>query len=89
MLRENRDGGYRKSTKKDLRGGSDGSFGSGGSGGKAGKAISGEDCIKYVGGPMRSYMGKSDNTVLLELVVRPPISVDDDCVIQFDGARII
>ena len=72
MLRENRDGGYKKSTKKDLRGGSDGSFGGGG------VALSGEDCIKYVGGPLRSYMGKSGNGVLLELVVRPPISVDSD-----------
>ena len=26
--------------------------------------------------------GKSDNTLLLELVVRPPISVNYDCVIQ-------
>lgn len=75
MLRETRDGGYKKSTKRSLRGGSDGSFLGGGA------ALSGEDCIKYVGGPLRSYMGKSGNTVLLELVVRPPISVDDDSVL--------
>ena len=72
MLRENRDGGYRKAIKKDLRGGTDGSFLGGGA------ALTGEDCIKYVGGPLRSYMGKSGNTVLLEVVVRPPISIDDE-----------
>jgi len=71
MLRENRDGGYKKAIKKDLRGGSDGSF-------AGGVAISGAPAIKYVGGPLRSYMGKSGKTVLLELVVRPPISVDDE-----------
>lgn len=71
MLRETRDGGFKKSTKRDLRGGTDGSFG-------GGAALTGEDCIKYVGGPLRSYMGKSGNTVLFELVVRPSISVDVD-----------
>ncbi len=59
MLRENRDGGYKKAIKKDLRGGTDGSFG-------GGVALTGQDCIKYVGGPMRSYMGKSGNSVLIE-----------------------
>lgn len=76
MLRENRDGGYKKATKKELRGGTDGSFVGGGA------ATSGEDCIKYVGGPLRSYMGKSGNTILLEVVVRPPISIDNDEIIS-------
>ena len=73
MLREDRDGNKKKATKKDLRGGSDGSFGVGGGG-----AIGGVDCIKYVGGPLRSYMGKSERTLLLELVIRPPISAEDE-----------
>ena len=73
MLREDRDGNVKKTIKKDLRGGSDGSFGVGGGG-----AIGGADCIKYVGGPLRSYMGKSERTLLFELVIRPPISVQDD-----------
>ena len=81
MLRETRDGGFKKSIKKDLRGGSDGSFVGGGG------AIGGQDCIKYVGGPLRSYMGKSGNTVLFELVVRPPISVDntDEVIPELDN----
>jgi len=69
MLREDRDGGYKKAITKDLRGGSDGTSVVGG-----GIALGGEDCIKYVGGPMRSYMGKSGKSLLLEMVVRPPIS---------------
>ena len=73
MLREDRDGNKKKTIKKDLRGGSDGSFGLGGGG-----SISGVDCIKYVGGPLRSYMGKSERTLLFELVIRPPISAEDD-----------
>ena len=73
LLREDRNGNSKKAIKKDLRGGSDGSFGVGGGG-----AISGADCIKYVGGPLRSYMGKSERTILFELVVRPPISVEDE-----------
>ncbi len=31
-----------------------------------------------VGGPLRSYMGKSERSILLEVVVRPPISVEDE-----------
>jgi len=73
MLREDRDGNVKKRTKKDLRGGSDSSFGIGGGG-----EIGGADCIKYVGGPLRSYMGKSKRALLLELVIRPPISVEDE-----------
>ena len=67
MLRgPNRDGLYTKATKKALRGGGDGTL----SGGTAG---GGEDCVKYVGGALRSYSGKSGKTSLLEVVVRPPI----------------
>lgn len=74
MLREDRDGNFKKSTKKDLRGGSDGSsFAVGG----GSSSIAGEECIKYVGGPLRSYMGKSEKSILLELVLRPPVCVED------------
>jgi len=72
MLKEDRDGKTTKRIKKDLRGGSDEKFGVGG-----GASISGEDCVKYVGGPLRGYMGKSERSILLELVVRPPISVEN------------
>ncbi|CAJ1945629.1 unnamed protein product [Cylindrotheca closterium] len=75
MLRgPNRDGFYTKATKKNLRGGGDGTLAGGSAGG-------GEDCIKYVGGALRSYAGKSGKTTLLEVVVRPPIgkqSLDGD-----------
>jgi len=67
----NRDGLYVKKTSKDLRGGSDGSFGSG-------SASAGVDCIKYVGGPLRRYSGKSGKTTLLEIVLRPPIGKLND-----------
>ncbi len=85
MLRQDRDGNFKKmpTTKKDLRGGSDGSLGLGSGGGGKGKnalpanAMGGEDCIKYVGGPLRCYSGKSQRTLLLELVIRPPSTVVD------------
>lgn len=68
MLRgPNRDGYYTKATKKDLRGGGDGTL----AGGATGTA--GEDSVKYVGGALRCYGGKSGKTTLLEVVVRPPI----------------
>jgi len=83
MLRgPNRDGLYTKSTAKDLRGGGDGSFLGGGGGGGAsteddkGVSTGGEDCVKYVGGPLRSYEGKSGKTVVLEVTIRPPISAE-------------
>eukprot|EP00980_Cylindrotheca_fusiformis_P027987 scaffold22575_cov141-Cylindrotheca_fusiformis.AAC.18 len=67
MLRgPNRDGFFTKATKKDLRGGGDGTLAGGSAGG-------GEDSVKYVGGALRSYTGKSGKTTLLEVVVRPPI----------------
>jgi SpoVK/Ycf46/Vps4 family AAA+-type ATPase len=64
-------GEYKKATTKKLRGGSDGSLGSGAS-------TTGDDCVKYVGGPLRSYAGQSGNTVVLEIVIRPPINTDVD-----------
>lgn len=74
MLRgPNRDGIYTKATQKDLRGGGDGTLAGGSAGG-------GEDCVKYVGGALRSYSGKSGKTTLLEVVVRPPIGKE-----QSDG----
>jgi hypothetical protein len=74
MLRgPNRDGFYTKATKKALRGGGDGTLAGGSAGG-------GEDCVKYVGGALRSYSGKSGKTTLLEVVVRPPIGKE-----QLDG----
>ena len=82
MLRgPNRDGLYTKSTAKDLRGGGDGSFLGGGGGtsnadGDKGVSTGGEDCVKYVGGPLRSYESKSGKTVVLEVTIRPPISAE-------------
>ena len=72
MLRgPNAQGLYRKATTKSLRGGGDGSL-------AGSKATTGDDCIKYVGGPLRSYTGKGGKPVLLEVVIRPPIFADDD-----------
>lgn len=65
-LTEDRNGNWKEKTKRELRGGSDGSLG-------AGQSSAGEDCIKYVGGPLRRYRGKFGKTVLLEVIVRPPI----------------
>ena len=71
MLRgPNRDGFYTKATKRNLRGGGDGTLAGGGSG------TVGEDCIKYVGGALRCYAGKSGKTTLLEVIIRPPIGKD-------------
>lgn len=75
MMREDRNGNYKKSTKKDLRGGFDPFYQLGKSNtpnALDSMAIGGEECIKYVGGPLRSYMGKSQRNILLELVIRPP-----------------
>lgn len=69
----NRDGFYTKAVKKNLRGGGDGTL-------AGGNAASGEDCVKYVGGALRSYGGKSGKTALLEIVVRPPVGKE-----QVDG----
>lgn len=86
MLREDRDGNYKKSSKRDLRGGIDPSYQLGtrtstpittdsvfsSSTSNPSLAIGGEECIKYVGGPIRSYMGKSQRNILLEVTIRPP-----------------
>jgi hypothetical protein len=68
MLRgPDRDGFIKKVTTVKMRGGGDGTLGSGSEGG------GGEDAVKYVGGAMRSYAGVSGKTMLLEVVLRPPI----------------
>jgi hypothetical protein len=67
MLRgPDRDGLINKVTTMRLRGGGDGTI----SGGKEG---GGENCVKYVGGALRSYSGVSGKTMLLEVVLRPPV----------------
>eukprot|EP00977_Amphora_coffeiformis_P001365 scaffold286_cov169-Amphora_coffeaeformis.AAC.9 len=72
MLRgPNAQGLYRKATTKSLRGGGDGSL-------AGSKATAGDNCIKYVGGPLRSYAGKGGKPVLLEVVIRPPIFASED-----------
>lgn len=71
LVGPDRNGNLRKRTSKDLRGGSDGSLG-------GGQSTAGDKCIKYVGGPLRSYSGKYGKTVLLEVVIRPPISAENE-----------
>jgi SpoVK/Ycf46/Vps4 family AAA+-type ATPase len=71
MKGPDRNGNFVPKTKRNLVGGSDGSFGSG-------QSSSGEDCIKYVGGPLRRYTGQFGKTVILEVVVRPPIGFDSE-----------
>ena len=68
----NAQGIYKPTTQKNLRGGGDGTLG----GGSA--SLGGDKCIKYVGGPLRSYTGKGGKTVLLEVVVLPPVRAEDD-----------
>lgn len=63
-------GQYRAKTKRNLRGGTDGSLG-------GIQSSVGDDCVKYVGGPLRSYLGKYGKTVLLEIVLRPPIAREE------------
>ncbi|KAL3912373.1 MAG: hypothetical protein SGILL_006909, partial [Bacillariaceae sp.] len=68
MLRgPDRDGFMNKVTTMKLRGGSDGTLGSGSDG------SGGQDSVKYVGGAQRTYSGVSGKTMLLEVVLRPPI----------------
>ena len=72
MLRgPNAQGLYRKATTKSLRGGGDGTL-------AGSKATAGDNCIKYVGGPLRSYAGKAAKPILLEVVIRPPIFADEN-----------
>ena len=74
-----RDGFYTKMRPRDLRGGGDGSgFLGGDAESQGGYSSSGEDCVKYLGGPLRSYTGKAMKSTLLEVVVRPPIDVNID-----------
>jgi hypothetical protein len=67
----NRDGVYTEMTKKSLRGGGDGTL-------AGGASSAGADCIKYVGGPLRQYTGKAAKTILLEVVIRPPIGSEPE-----------
>jgi len=66
MRGPDRDGFFKKATTAKLRGGGDGTLG-GGAGGR------GEDGVKYVGGALRSYSGVGGKTMLLEVVIRPPM----------------
>ena len=86
-----RDGFYTKMRPRDIRGGGDGSgfLGSGSDG--EGYSSSGEGCVKYLGGPLRSYEGKAMKSTLLEVVVRPPIGVNIEAagsVEEFDWESI-
>jgi hypothetical protein len=72
MLRgPDRDGLISKVTSVSLRGGSDGTLGSG-------KATGGQDSVKYVGGAQRSYAGQAGKTLVLEVVLRPPVGTQTD-----------
>jgi len=77
-----RDGFYKKMRSRDLRGGGDGKmFGSSDAATNkdgAGYSTSGEVCVKYLGGPMRSYEGKAQQSTMLEVVIRPPITTLED-----------
>jgi hypothetical protein len=42
----------------------------------------GADSIKYIGGARRRYTGKSGKTVLLEVVIRPPIKYESSEIIE-------
>jgi hypothetical protein len=68
MLRgPDRNGMMNKVATTKLRGGSDGTLGSGR------KGAGGQDSVKYVGGVQRTYIGVSGKSMLLEVVLRPPI----------------
>lgn len=77
-----RDGFYKKMRSRDLRGGGDGNtFGSSvavADGDAANYSTAGEACVKYLGGPMRSYTGKGMKSCMLEVVIRPPITTLED-----------
>jgi hypothetical protein len=70
-----RDGRYKKKTSKELRGGSDGTL-------AGGKSSTGADSIRYIGGARRRYTGKSGKTILLEVVIRPPIKYESSEIIE-------
>lgn len=67
LLRDDDDTAVVLRTLKELRGGTDGTLGGGGT------TNAGDDCVKFVGGPIRRYTGKSQKTILLEVVLCPPI----------------
>ncbi len=74
-----RNGFYSKMRTRDLRGGGDGStFGSIGSNiGREEETLyssAGENCVKYLGGPLRSYTGKAIKSTMVEVVIRPPVT---------------
>jgi len=78
-----RNGFYTKMRTRDLRGGGDGStFGSMGSHvsreDEKPYSTAGENCVKYLGGPLRSYTGKAMKSTILEVVIRPPITTLDE-----------
>ena len=81
MLRgPDRNGFFKKITTAKLRGGGDGTLGGGRGGG-------GDDCIKYVGGALRCYSGVGGKTMLIEIVIRPPIGgkgIDGDGIASLD-----
>jgi hypothetical protein len=70
-----REGKYKKKTSKELRGGSDGTL-------AGGRSSTGADSIKYIGGARRRYTGKSGKTILLEVVIRPPIKYESSEIIE-------
>jgi hypothetical protein len=70
-----REGRYKKKTSKELRGGSDGTL-------AGGRSSTGADSIKYIGGARRRYTGKSGKTILLEVVIRPPIKYESSEIIE-------
>jgi len=80
MRGPDRDGFFKKATTSKLRGGGDGTLGGGASG-------RGEDCVKYVGGALRSYSGVGGKTMILETVIRPPMGkagIDGDGLASLD-----
>ncbi|KAL7531723.1 hypothetical protein ACHAXR_004195, partial [Thalassiosira sp. AJA248-18] len=81
-----RDGFYTKMRPRDVRGGGDGSgfLGAGDNGKSEGYSSGGEGCVKYLGGPVRSYTGKAMKSTLLEVVVRPPIDVNIEAAGVFE-----
>lgn len=75
MKGPDRNGVYTKKTSKDIRGGSDGSF-------AGGTSTSGDDPIKYIGGALRRYVGKAGKTVLMEIIIRPPVKYQSKEVVE-------
>lgn len=70
-----RDDGTTMRSSKTLRGGSDMTANTVGGGGSTN---TGDESVKFVGGPLRRYTGKSGKTMLLEIVLRPPVGKNND-----------